>query len=244
MDTIKCFVIDDEPLARECIINYSREIDFIDVVGEGSNPMELTKLMNEQQVDLVFLDIQMPVMNGIDYLKTVHNPPKVIFTTAYPSYALEGYELNVLDYLLKPITFTRFFQAASKAKDFFKMQHHGENEVNAGNDAESFFIKCDNKFEKIKMSDVLFVEAMQNYVVVHTTQGKKHITLLSLKSVEQNLNPELFLRVHKSYIVSIPHIDSIENSELHLKDFRIPISRNFKKDVMERILGSKLWNNK
>src|SRR5580765_1321559 len=118
--TLKCVAIDDEPLARECIANYVREIDFLELAGTGNNPVDLTRLLDEKEVDLIFLDIQMPVINGIEFLKMASNPPMVIITTAYPSYALEGFQLDVLDYLVKPITFNRFFKAVNKAKDY----HH------------------------------------------------------------------------------------------------------------------------
>ncbi|MEO6730794.1 MAG: response regulator, partial [Ferruginibacter sp.] len=120
--TLKCVAIDDEPLARECIANYVREIDFLQLTGMGNNPVDLTRLLDEQPVDLIFLDIQMPVMNGIEFLKMTLHPPMVILTTAYPSYALEGFQLDVLDYLVKPITFNRFFKAVSKAKDYYHLR--------------------------------------------------------------------------------------------------------------------------
>ena len=234
---IKCVTIDDEPLARECIANYVREVDFLDMVGMGSNPMELTQLMNHQDIDLIFLDIQMPVMNGIDYLKMLQNPPMVVFTTAYPNYALEGFQLDVLDYLLKPITFNRFFKAANKAREYFQLQNQTPRQSETPG---YFFVKCDHKFEKIYFEDILFVQAMQNYVIIYTAE-RKYMTLMSLKSVEENLQPYSFIRTHKSYIVSIPRIQSIENHEIVIDDFRIPISRNYRKVVLEQILGDKLW---
>ena len=240
--TLKCVAIDDEPLARECIANYVREIDFLELTGTGSNPVDLTKLLDEKKVDLVFLDIQMPVINGIEFLKMTANPPMVIITTAYPSYALEGFQLDVLDYLVKPITFNRFFKAVSKAKDY---QHLLEKSVSAdvvknSTDEEYFFIKCDYKFERIYFNDILYIEAMQNYVTIYTTKGK-YITLLYLKNVEQNLDKKSFIRVHKSYVVSISKIESIENNEIVMQSYRIPISRNYRDEVIERVVNNKLW---
>jgi len=240
--TLKCVAIDDEPLARECIANYVREIDFLELTGTGSNPVDLTKLLDEKKVDLVFLDIQMPVINGIEFLKMTANPPMVIITTAYPSYALEGFQLDVLDYLVKPITFNRFFKAVSKAKDY---QHLLEKSVSAdvvknSADEEYFFIKCDYKYERIYFNDILYIEAMQNYVTIYTTKGK-YITLLYLKNVEQNLDKKSFIRVHKSYVVSISKIESIENNEIVMQSYRIPISRNYRDEVIERVVNNKLW---
>ena len=239
---IKCVAIDDEPLARECIANYTHEVDFLQLVGTGSNTMELTKLLDGNDVDLVFLDVQMPVMNGIDYLKVTQNSPMVVLTTAYPSYALEGFQLDVLDYLLKPITFNRFFKAACKAKDYHQLQCMAEETRPVSEEENSFFIKCDGKFEKIYFDDILFIQALQNYVTIHTTE-RKYITLLNMKSVQQNLNEQHFMRVHKSFIVSIPKIDSMENHEVVISSHRIPISRNFRKEVMDRVMGNKLWKS-
>lgn len=239
---LKCAAIDDEPLARECIADYIRQVDFLQLTGTGSNPVELTSLMDKQAVDLVFLDIQMPVINGIEFLKMTANPPLVIITTAYPSYALDGFQLDVLDYLVKPITFSRFFKAATKAKDYHQLLvKSATNELSTGEMAEDhFFIKCDNKYERIYFRDILFIEAMQNYVTIHTLKGK-FITLLYLKNVEENLDRQSFIRVHKSYIVSIPKIESIENNELIVGTHRIPISRNYRDEVIDRVVNKKLW---
>lgn len=240
--TLQCVAIDDEPLARECIANYVREIDFLQLTGTGNNPVDLTRLLGEKQVDLVFLDIQMPVMNGIEFLKMTQNPPMVIITTAYPSYALEGFQLDVMDYLVKPITFNRFFKAVSKAKDYHQLlEKSGQGSTSNNSITEDyFFIKCDYKYERIYFDDILFVEAMQNYVTIYTTKGK-YITLLYMKSVEQNLDKNLFIRVHKSYIVSVPKIEAIENNGILIQSHRIPISRNYREQVLEKVVNNRLW---
>jgi DNA-binding LytR/AlgR family response regulator len=240
---LKCVTIDDEPLARECIANYVREVDFLQLTGSGSNPVDLTMLLGEQVVDLVFLDIQMPVMNGIEFLKITPNPPMVIITTAYPSYALEGFQLDVLDYLVKPITFNRFFKAVSKAKDYYQLlARSAATDVsrNYQSAADYFFIKCNHKYERIYFNDILYIEALQNYVTIHTQKGK-YITLLYLKNIEQNIDKQFFIRVHKSYIVSIPKIESIENNEIIIQTFRIPISRNYREQVIDRVVNDRLW---
>ena len=238
---LNCVTIDDEPLAREGISNYIREIDFLRMVGSGSNPVELIQLLDQQSIDLVFLDIQMPIMNGIDFLKMAQNPPMIIITTAYPSYALEGFQLDVLDYLLKPITFNRFFKAVNKAKNYAQLQLASTTEGSQAAEAEDyFFIKCENKYEKLFFADILYIQAMQNYVIIHTSKGK-YITLLYLKNVEQYLEGQAFMRVHKSYIVAIPKIEAIDNNELLIQDHRIPISRNYKDRVLKQIVDDKLW---
>ncbi len=236
---MNCIVIDDEPLAREGLKSYIDQIEYLDLVGEGSNPVELSNILDKQKVDLIFLDIQMPILNGIDYLKMNKNLPIVIFTTAYPSYALDGYELDVLDYLLKPITFERFFQATNKAKDYHTLASQSANESIRNTD-DFFFVKCSNKFEKIFYQDILYVEAMQNYSVIYTSEDK-YMTLMSLKSVEDKLDSQRFLRVHKSYIVALDKVNSFENHELTILENKIPISRNYRKEVMDRVLGNKLW---
>ncbi|MEO5564506.1 MAG: LytTR family DNA-binding domain-containing protein, partial [Chitinophagaceae bacterium] len=206
---LNCVIIDDEPLARECIANYVDEIDFLRLTGTGSNPLELTQLLDAQKVQLVFLDIQMPVMNGIDFLKTIQNPPMVIITTAYPSFALEGFQLDVLDYLVKPITFNRFFKAVNKAKDYHQLLNGkaATTDEKVSEKEDYFFIKCDYKYEKINLDDILYIQGLQNYVTIYTSKGK-YITLLNLKSVEDNLDQHSFIRVHKSFIVSIPKIEA------------------------------------
>ena len=239
---INCVVVDDEPLARECIAGYIKEVDFLQLAGTANNPVELTGLIHQQPVDLVFLDIQMPVLNGIDYLKMTPNPPMVIITTAYPSYALESFQLDVLDYLVKPITFNRFFKAVNKAKDYHQllMRSAANTMPSPAATTDHFFIKCDNKYERIYFDDILFIEAMQNYITIHTRKGK-FITLLSLKNVEENLDRHSFIRVHKSYIVSISKIESIDNSEIIIQSFRIPISRNYRDEVISKVVNTKLW---
>jgi two-component system, LytTR family, response regulator len=240
---INCVIIDDEPLAREGLANYVREVDFLNLAGICENPLELLPLIDKNAIDLVFLDIQMPKMNGIEFLKIMQKPPMVVITTAYPSYALEGFQLNVLDYLLKPITFERFFKAASKARDYHRLLTRPASEqTNAAPDDDYFFIKCGNKYEKILFGDILYVEGMQNYVNIYTSKGK-FITILSLKSLEENLDKHTFLRVHKSYIVSVSKIESIEGNEIFIQNHRIPISRNYRQLVIDRVVNKRLWDN-
>lgn len=239
---LNCVIIDDEPLAREGLSNYVKEVDFLKLVGTCDNPVELMVLLDEQPVDLIFLDIQMPKLNGIDFLKIVQKPPMVVITTAFPSYALEGYQLNVLDYLLKPITFDRFFKAANKAKEQYRLSNPvstGQNELSE----EYFFIKCGSKYERILLKDILYVEGMQNYVNIFSVKGK-YLTLLSMKNIEGNLNANQFIRVHKSFIVAINRIDGIEGNEIFIQNNRIPISRNFREIVLEKVVNNKLLDKK
>ena len=220
--------------------DYVKEIDFLQLVATCENPLELARLMDKQAVDLIFLDIQMPKMNGIDYLKMVRNPPMVIITTAFPSYALEGFQLNVLDYLLKPVTFDRFFRSANKARDYFQLiTRSGSPSPPQEEHTDYFFIKCGSKYEKIHFADILYIEAMQNYVALYTLKGK-YLTLLSLKNLEQNLDEKRFIRVHKSFIVSIDKIEGIEGNEIFIQPHKIPISRNYREQVIQQVVMSKL----
>ena len=238
---INCAIIDDEPLAREGLSNYVREVDFLQLAGTCENPLELIKLMDGHQVDLIFLDIQMPKMNGIDFIKIMPKPPLVVITTAYPSYALEGFQLNVLDYLLKPITFDRFFKSANKARDYQRLIANSASIDTQKNEpvTDYFFIKCGNKYEKIFFEDILYVEGMQNYVSIYTTKGK-YITLINLKNLELNFNRESFIRVHKSYIVSTDKIEGIEGNEIFIQTHKIPIGRNYREQVINQVVMTKM----
>lgn len=239
---INCVIIDDEPLAREGIASYVREIDFLQLVATAENPIELAKLLDQHPVDLIFLDIQMPKMNGLDFLKTLQNPPMVVITTAYPNHALEGFQLNVLDYLLKPITFDRFFKSVKKANDYYQLLNRSADpNVQKGATADYCFIRCGSKYEKILFDQILYVEGMQNYITIYTQKGK-FVTLLYLKNLEENLDNTSFIRVHKSYIVSIDKIESIEGNEILIQSHRIPISRNYREQVLARVVSDKLWD--
>ncbi len=240
---INCVIIDDEPLAREGLASYVRDIDFLHLVDTCENPIELIRLLDQHPVDLIFLDIQMPKMNGLDFLKAVQNPPLVIITTAYPAYALEGFQLNVLDYLLKPVTFDRFFRSVKKASDYYHLVNNQADPASpkANPVTDYFFIRCGSKYEKIPFHQILFVEGMQNYVTIYTQKGK-YVTLLYLKNLEESLDSESFIRVHKSYIVSIDKIEGIEGNEIFIQSHRIPISRNYREQVIQKVVSNKLWD--
>ncbi len=242
---INCLVIDDEPLAREGLATYVGDLDFLHLVGTCESPLEAGTLLDQHSVDLIFLDVQMPKLNGIDFLKTLRHPPLIILTTAYPQYALEGYQLNVLDYLLKPITFDRFYQAATKAKAQWELQQRAQATSPATTSERSpevedhFFIKVEHKYEKIALRDIRYVEAMQNYVVIHTTQGK-HMTLVTLKSVEERLPVGRFIRTHKSYLVAKDKITSVEGNQIFMDTQVIPISRHYREGVIEALINRNL----
>ena len=232
---INCIIVDDEPLARKGLKEYVTDVDFLKLVGEFENPLKATELISSGDVQLLFLDIQMPKITGLDFFRTLQNAPPVIFTTAYPQYALEGFEVNALDYLVKPISFDRFLKAAMKAREYYEVRETNEKEKAT---TDYFFIKTDNKLVKILFGDVLFVEALQNYVTIHTLL-KKYMTYLTFKSVEEYLPADKFLKVHKSYIVAASKVDSIEGNDIRIGQQHIPISRNQKDEVMEKLLKGK-----
>lgn len=236
--TINCIIIDDEPLARAGLREYIADIDFLKLSGEFDNPLAATELVGTGTVQLLFLDIQMPKITGLDFFKTLKDPPAVIFTTAYPQYALDGFEVNALDYLVKPISFDRFLKAALKAKDFFELRQTSKTEVVSGHTEEYFFIKSDNKLVKILYDDILFVEALQNYVTIHCIE-KKYISYLTFKSVEDYLPPGRFIKVHKSFIISADKVESIDGNEIRIGQHRIPVSRSLKEEVIEKLVSGK-----
>ncbi len=234
---IKCIVIDDEPLARKGLKEYIADVDFLDLTGEFDSALKAADLISRGEVQLLFLDIQMPKITGLEFFKTLQNPPPVIFTTAYPQYALDGFEMNALDYLLKPISFDRFLKASLRAKEFYEVRE--KNQIGtSGQAADYFFIKADNKLVKLMYDDLLFAEALQNYVVIHT-KDKKYMTYLTFKSVEDYLPAGKFIKTHKSYIVSAAKIESIEGNDIRIGSHHVPISRNLKDEVMDKLLKGK-----
>lgn len=232
-----CLIVDDEPMARKGLEEYVREIDFLSLVASCENPVKAAAYVNQQVVDLLFLDIHMPKLSGIEFLRALKNPPLVIFTTAFSEYALEGYSLDVVDYLVKPITFDRFMKSAQKAFELHQLKRKADHRETG---TDYFFIKCDSKYEKIFFSDVCYIEALQNYSVIHVG-GRKLITYITLSSLENQLPNDRFLKVHKSFVISIPQIKAIEGNEILIGQARIPISRNLKDEVVNQILGNKLF---
>ncbi len=237
---ISCIIIDDEPLARKGLKEYVQDIDFLQLQGEFDTPVKAADILISQPVQLMLLDIQMPRITGLEFLKTLTNPPLTILTTAYPQYALQGYELNVVDYLLKPFSFDRFLKAAIKAKSLLEAtQRPAPAPMNEPGQPAYFFLKTDSKLVKIAHQDVLFVEALQNYVAVYTIE-KKYISYLTIKSVEEQLPADQFIKVHKSYLVAANKVETIEGNEIRIGQHHIPISRNTKEEVLEKILQNRL----
>jgi len=239
MQPLNCLIIDDEPLARKGLKEYIQDIDFLRLEGECDTPLRATQFLSEGRIQLLFLDIQLPRITGIDFLRSLRQPPPVIFTTAYPEHALEGFELNALDYLVKPVSFERFLRAALKAREYYEVRQQGAPTVEEQKE-DFFFVKADNKLVRIFFSDVLFVEALQNYVAIHTRE-RKLITYLTFSAVADYLPPDQFIRTHKSYIVAAAHVENIEGNEIRIGSHHIPISRGSRDEVLEKLLKGRFW---
>jgi len=228
-DNISCIITDDEPYARKGLQGYIEKISFLDLKGSCEDALQLNSLLERQPVDLLFLDIQMPHLSGIEFLKTLRNPPKVIFTTAYEQYAIQGFELEVIDYLLKPISYERFLKAAEKAKDYFELKARPDGS------AAYLFLKVNGKFEKIVFADILFIEGMENYVAIQL-KDKRMVTHTTIKSLLEKLPDRQFIQTHKSYVVGIDKIERIEGNLLHIQKYHIPISKYLRKVVMAALI--------
>lgn len=233
---LKCVIIDDEPIARKLIEEFVEDIDFLELVGQAENPAKALKLLSENQVDVIFLDINMPTINGINFLKSSKTTASIIMTTAYAEYAVEAFSLDVLDYLVKPIPFDRFLKACNKAKEVYdnKQRLASQQPVN-----DHFFIKCDNQIEKVNYSDLVYAESMMNYVILYTST-RKMIVYLTLKSLEDQLPDSQFIKVHKSFIVNRSKIKSIEGNMINMGVEKITISQNLREKVLKEILKDKM----
>jgi len=229
---IKCIITDDEPIARKGLRGYIEKIDYLSLIGECEDALQLNNLLKTEKPDLLFLDIEMPYLSGLDLISSIQNPPKVIITSAYEKYALKGYELDVVDYLLKPIPFERFMKSVDKV-------YHLLEKESAKNTNEYIFVKSGKHLKKIFIEDILFVESMENYVNVFTASSKE-VVYSSLKLFSESLSGDNFLQVHRSYIVNIKHINSIEGNTIHIASHEIPVARNQRDQVFNTILNNRL----
>jgi DNA-binding LytR/AlgR family response regulator len=228
-DKISCIITDDEPFARKGLQGYIEKISFFDLKGVCEDALQLSDMLQKENIDLLFLDIQMPHITGVEFLRAMRNPPKVIFTTAYQQYAIDGFELDVMDYLLKPIPYERFLKAAWKARDYFALKKQ------PGSTVPYIFVKADGKLEKIVFDEILFIEGMENYVAIYL-EGKKIIIHSTIKALLEKLPPKQFIQTHKSYVVGIDKIDTIEGNTLHIKSYQVPISKYLREEVLGQIM--------
>ena len=234
---LNCIVVDDEPLACKGLVEYIEEVDSLNLIAVVNAPADAIKYLPD--TDLMYLDINMPKISGIDFLKQVKNPPLTIITTAYQQYALEGYELDVIDYLLKPISFPRFLKATTKAIDYFKIYKGETVGISSEVAKDYFFVKSNGVLEKIVLSEILAVEAMSNYIIIYCND-KKVVAYLTLKQINEYLPADQFLKVHKSYIVACDKINKIDHDEIIVAGLTIPIGMNFKEIVEQKITNGKI----
>jgi DNA-binding LytR/AlgR family response regulator len=228
MKKLRCIIVDDEPVARKIIREFTAQVPFLELVGEFENVAKTKAFLHNDHADLLFLDIEMPKMSGVDYLKRSTVDPLVILTTAFPEYALEGYELDIIDYLLKPIAFSRFLKAVQKAKEFNDIRH---NQVLMPHPSY-LFVRSEKRIEKIELKDILYIESFGNYVNIYTGQ-KKILAYLTLKGLESQLPPQEFIKIHQSFLVAFAHISAIEGNQVFINNKPLPISRNYREAVMK-----------
>jgi DNA-binding LytR/AlgR family response regulator len=233
---LKCIIVDDEPIARKILQEFIEEIDYLELIGQAENPLKAMSLLNDNEADIVFLDINMPKINGIEFLKTSKLKANIIMTTAYADYAVEAFGLEVLDYLVKPVAFDRFLKACNRAKERGKLIEFG---TVMQSKADHFFIKCNNQIDKVFYTDLIYAEAMLNYVMLYTT-SKKMMVYVTIKALEEQLPSDIFIKVHKSFIVNINKIKSIEGNILDIGNEKITISQSLREKVIAEIVKDKM----
>jgi DNA-binding LytR/AlgR family response regulator len=230
MEKYNCIIMEDEPLAAEVLQRYIGEVPFLELEQTCGNAMDTMDLLNKKQVDLIFLDIHLPKMKGLDFIRTLKNPPKVIVTTAYRDYAVQAFELNAIDYLVKPIEFSRFLTAVSKlfqAKPITHLPAPGK----PGGERIHLFFSVSNKKVKIFLDEILYIESLKEYIRI-TTRTRSILTKFQLSKVEQLLSDNNFIRVHRSFIVAVEKIDAFSTTEVEINNKQIPIGRSYKELVV------------
>ncbi len=238
---MNCIIIDDEPLAISVIESYCEDLGNIQVLGSFTNAIDAMDILREKKVDLIFSDIEMPQINGIEFIKSIDNKPLFIFTTAYPEYALDGFELNAVDYLVKPIPFSRFLKAVNRAKELVELRKPAPKEKNVipaygtSRNTEFIFVKSEYENIKIVLDDIKFVQGLKDYLKIHTNRNKPILTLMSFKHLMSQLPPDHFVRVHRSFVVNISKIKAVQKSKVVIDDIRIPIGESFRTDFFNRI---------
>ncbi len=238
MNRVKCIIIDDEPLAQDVISEYITRLDFLEELGKFDDALSAIQFLNSEQVDLIFLDIQMPVLDGINFLKAFSSSPKIIFTTAHRHYAVDGFELNAIDYLVKPIPFYRFVQAVEKVKIYHKDTKSKETNLTLN----AAFFKVDNKKIKVCFADILFIESLKDYIKV-VLNDRTFVTYQTLSGVLELLPDTQFVQVHKSFIINYQYVTAIEGNMLEIKEHTIPLGRSYRDAALLKIYntGEKGW---
>ena len=240
---INCLIIDDEQGAIDVLTHYVKKIPFLNLVGACLGPLEALDKIYSEKVDLVFLDIHMPELSGIDFMKLMKGRVRVILTTAYSQYALEGYELNVIDYLLKPIPFERFVNAVQKAKEALEPKELVETKIPPKNEDEFMYVKTDSRIQKVRFGDIRYIESLGNYVSIYTEQ-ERIVTLLTMKDVEERLPQQHFMRIHRSFVISLDYVQFIEGNQIFLdKKTALPLGETYR-DKFFKALDEKMLTGK
>jgi DNA-binding LytR/AlgR family response regulator len=236
---LKCMVIDDEPLAIQLLANHISRIPFLELANSFNNPMEALISFNAEPVDIIFLDIQMPQLTGIQFMKLLQNRAQVVITSAYEQYAIDGFEHNVTDYLLKPIGFERFYKAVEKAYNLSNPTHKLDTKQDLYPETGGYiFVKVETRMVRVELDDILFIEGLKNYVSI-CTKGQRIVTLQVMKQLEEILPPNRFMRVHKSFIVALDKISSVERQEIYIGDRIIPIGITYQEHFFKMLDGKK-----
>lgn len=232
---LRCIAVDDEPLALQLMQDYISKVSFLQLVATCNDAFEANQVLQEQEIDLVFIDIQMPGLTGLQFIKSLSKKPMFILVTAYERFALEGYGLDVVDYLLKPVELSRFIQACNKAHELYQLKR--QQPPDAGN--EYFFLNMDYSLVKVMFADIMWIEGLRDYLKIHlVAPAKPLVARMSMKAIEDELPPAKFLRIHKSFIVSLDHISSVKKSSVFVGDMELPVGDTYK-EVIERITGKK-----
>jgi DNA-binding LytR/AlgR family response regulator len=230
---LNCIAVDDEKLVLDLLVDNIQKVPFLHLVKRCKNAMEAADALHEEKIDLLFLDIQMPGLNGLQFLESLHNPPMVIFVTAYKDYAFEGFNLDVVDYLLKPVSFERFLKACNKAQDLFNLQKNSQKD----DMPDYFFVHVEYNQIKIMIPEILYIEGMKDYVKIFlSTSSRPVITKMSLKTLEEKLASHQFVRTHKSYILSAKKITAIKRDLVCIGSIELPLSENYKANL-EKMLS-------
>jgi two-component system, LytTR family, response regulator len=233
---IRCIAIDDEPLALELLEDNISKLPFLQLVAKCDNAIEAMKVLEQHKVDLIFLDIQMPGLTGLQFIQSLTERPMIILITAYEKYALDGFNLDVVDYLVKPVSFERFVKACNKANELYQLKKKQQEPV-AEQAQDYFFVNVDYSLIKLAFADIVYIEGLKDYVKIHLKSSTKAIiTRISMKALEEQLPSRLFIRIHKSYIVSINHITAIRKSSVFIDTFELPVSENYR-DAIAVITG-------
>jgi two-component system, LytTR family, response regulator len=230
---MKCIAVDDEPLALALLEDNIRQIPTLELVASCNTAMEALVVLNQQEVDLIFLDIQMPGLTGLQLLQSLSIKPMVILITAYEKYALEGFNLDVIDYLVKPVPFERFLKACNKALDYYRLKKNMSGESHAL--PEYFFVNAEYGLVKIVFSEIRMIEGLKDYLKIHLGDTKPLVIRMSLKSIEEKLPPGKFFRIHKSYIIALSHVTAIRRNSVFLGELELPLSDLYKDDLMREI---------